>query len=134
MLGPPLVSSPFRIMLLESLWRSDSDIEFERVRNCLIDCWWASVRARRSELRCSERSSAEGGYPKMKNFMKKKMSRAIESCPRRKPCVNERLWGISGVRSLNGEAYEEVGISVTGWGTGVETCFAITGCVACAID
>jgi hypothetical protein len=96
MLGPPLLSSPFRIMLLESLWRSDSDIEFERVRSCLIDCWWASVRARRSELRCSERSSAEGGSPKMKNFMKKKMRRAIESCPSRKPCVKERLRGVSG--------------------------------------
>jgi hypothetical protein len=91
MLGPPLLSSPFRIMLLESLCRNDSDIEFERVRNCLRDCWWASVRARRSELRCRERSSAEGGSPKIKNLMKKKIKRAIESWPRRKPCVKERL-------------------------------------------
>jgi hypothetical protein len=96
MLGPPLLSSPFRIMLLESLWRSDSDIEFERVRSCLSDCWWASVRARRSELRCNERSSAEGGSPKMKNLIKKKIRSAMESCPRRKPCVNERLARVSG--------------------------------------
>jgi hypothetical protein len=27
----------------------------------------------------------------MKNFMKKKISRAIESCPSRNPCVNESL-------------------------------------------
>lgn len=79
MLGSPLVSSPFRIMLRESLWRNDSDIEFERVRNCLIDCWWANVRARRSELRCNERSSADGGSPKMKNLMKANISRTIES-------------------------------------------------------
>lgn len=91
MLGPPLLSSPLRMMLLESLCRSESEMELERVRNCLSDCWWASVRARRSELRCSERSSAEGGSPNMKNLMKKKINSAIESCPRRKPCVNERL-------------------------------------------
>ena len=96
MLGPPLVSSPFRMILLLSLCRSDRDIEFERVRSCFIDCWCARVRARRSELRCSERSSAEGGSPKMKNFMKKKISRAMESWPRRKPWVKERLWGVSG--------------------------------------
>lgn len=85
MLGPPLLSSPFRMMLLESLCRSESDIELERVRNCLRDCWWARVRARRSELRCSDRSSAEGGSPNMKNLIKKKIRRAIESCPSRKP-------------------------------------------------
>jgi hypothetical protein len=55
------------------------------------------VRARRSELRCRERSSALGGSPKMKNFMKKKIRRAMESWPRRKPWVKERLWGVSGV-------------------------------------
>lgn len=59
----------------------------ERVR------WWARVRARRSDERWTARSSAEGGSPKMKNFMKKKMRRAMESWPRRKPWVNERLEG-----------------------------------------
>jgi hypothetical protein len=48
-------------------------------------------------LRCKERSSADGGSPKIKNLMKKDIRSAIESWPRRKPCVKERLWGISGV-------------------------------------
>jgi hypothetical protein len=87
------------MMLRESLWRRDSEMELERVRSCLIDCWWARVRARRSELRCSERSSAEGGSPKMKNLMKKKIRSAIESWPSRKPCVKESLWGVSGVEA-----------------------------------
>ena len=63
---------------------------FERVRKCSED-WCASVRARRREERWTARSSAEGGSPKMKNFIKKKIKRAIESWPRRKPCVKERL-------------------------------------------
>jgi hypothetical protein len=96
MLGPPLVSSPLRMMLLLSLCRRESDIEFERVRSCFSDCWCASVRARRREFKCSERSSAEGGSPKMKNFMKKKIRRAMESWPRRKPWVKERLWVLVG--------------------------------------
>ena len=101
MLGPPLLSSPFRIMLVEGLWRRDNDVEFARVRNCLYDCWCASVRARRSELRCNARSSAEGGSPKMKNFMKQKIRIAIESWPSRKPCVKESLAGVSGEFDLS---------------------------------
>lgn len=101
MLGPPLLSSPFLMMLRECLCRSAGVVvELERVR-CLSecsDCWWASVRARRSELRCSARSSADGGSPKMKNLMKKKMIRAMENWPSRKPCVKESLRGVSGVR------------------------------------
>lgn len=100
MLGPRLSSSPFLMMLRECLWRSAGVVvELERVR-CLSecsDCWWARVRARRSELRCSARSSAEGGSPKMKNFMKKKMISAIENWPSRKPCVKDRLSQVSGV-------------------------------------
>jgi hypothetical protein len=79
MLGPPLVSSPFRIILREGLCRKESEVEFARVFSCLYDCWWAIVRARRSELRCNDRSSADGGSPKMKNFMKQKISIAIDS-------------------------------------------------------
>jgi hypothetical protein len=97
MLGPPLVSSPLRMMLLLSLCLNDKDIEFERVRNCFMDCWCASVRARRSEFKCRERSSADGGSPKMKKRIKKKISRAMESWPRRKPWVKERLSSVSGV-------------------------------------
>lgn len=102
MLGPPRLSSPFLMMLRECLWRSAGvAVELERVR-CLSecsDCWWASVRARRSELRCSARSSADGGSPKMKNLMKKKMISAIENWPSRKPCVNDSLQRVSGGRS-----------------------------------
>jgi hypothetical protein len=39
MLGPPRLSSPFLIMLLEGLCCRESDVEFARVRNCLYDCW-----------------------------------------------------------------------------------------------
>jgi hypothetical protein len=75
------------------LGRSGFVVELERVRLWRDCCWWARVRARRREERCRARSSAEGGSPKMKNFMKKKIRRAMESCPRRKPCVKESLEG-----------------------------------------
>lgn len=91
MLGPPLLSSPFLMTVREGLWRRERVVEFARVRSVLMDCLCAIVRARRSELRCRARSSAEGGSPKMKNFMKQKIRRAMESWPRRKPCVKERL-------------------------------------------
>ena len=100
MLGPPVFAA-FRIIpLRECLWLSDRGFAFavvavvlmlfERVRWC-SEVWWARVRARRREERWTARSSAEGGSPKMKNFMKKKIRRAMESWPRRKPCVKERL-------------------------------------------
>lgn len=98
MLGPPLLSSPFLMILLEGLCRKERLVEFARVRSVLIDCWWARVRARRSELRWRARSSADGGSPKMKNFMKKKIRRAMESWPRRKPWVKDRLCEVSGAR------------------------------------
>lgn len=94
MLGPPLLSSLFLIMLRECLWRNAGVVvEFERVR-CLSecsDCWWARVRARLNELRCNARSSADGGSPKMKNLIKKKMISAIENWPSKKPCVKDSL-------------------------------------------
>ena len=82
-------------------------VEFERAR-CWSECsefWWARVRARRRLLRCRARASAEGGSPKMKNLMKQKMSRAMESWPRRKPWVKERLAG-----GLEGVEWGEVGM------------------------
>lgn len=97
MLGPPLLSSPFRIMLLDGLWRRDRDVEFARVLSCLYDCWCARVRARRRELRCNARSSADGGSPKIKNFIKQNIKIAIESWPSRNPCVKESLQHVSGV-------------------------------------
>jgi len=53
---------------------------------------WARVRERRSVARREAVTSAEGGSPKMKNFMKAPRSRTMESWPRRRPCVKESLW------------------------------------------
>lgn len=71
-------------------------VEFERervVRECCIEEAWARVRARRSEERCRARSSAEGGSPKMKNLIRRKMMRKMESWPRRKPWVKDAPLG-----------------------------------------
>jgi hypothetical protein len=88
MLGPRPLPAAGRRTLVEFL--RCRVVELERVR-LWKDCWCARVRARRREDRCRARSSAEGGSPNIKNFMKKKIRRAMESWPRRKPCVKERL-------------------------------------------
>jgi hypothetical protein len=51
----------------------------------------ASVRERRSVARRAAVTSGEGGSPKMKNFMNAPIRITIESCPRSRPWVNERL-------------------------------------------
>ena len=97
--GPPPEPAAARIILRDDLClRREVEVdgvfvELERVRACSVrcDCWCARVRARRREERCRALSSAEGGSPKMKNFMKKKIRRAMESWPSRKPCVKDRL-------------------------------------------
>jgi hypothetical protein len=76
-------------------------------------------------LRCSERSSADGGSPKMKNLMKKKIRRAMESWPRRKPWVKERLHRVSGVWRWRWKLYDDVAPCGEGTGEGVATWFAI---------
>jgi hypothetical protein len=53
---------------------------------------WARVRERRSVARMEAVTSAEGGSPKMKNFMKAPRRRTMESWPRRRPWVKESLW------------------------------------------
>lgn len=50
---------------------------------------WARVRERRSVARREAVTSAEGGSPKMKNFMKAPRRRTMESWPRRRPWVKE---------------------------------------------
>jgi hypothetical protein len=55
------------------------------------DRLWARVRERRSVARRAAVTSAEGGSPKMKNFMKAPMRMTTESWPRRSPCVKESL-------------------------------------------
>jgi hypothetical protein len=52
----------------------------------------ARVRERRSVARMEAVTSAEGGSPKMKNFMKAPRRRTMESWPRRRPWVKESLW------------------------------------------
>ena len=90
MLGPLLAPAASRMILREDLLRRECVVLLERVR-CWSVFWWARVRARRREPRWRARSSAEGSSPKMKNLMKKKRIRAMESWPRRKPWVKERL-------------------------------------------
>lgn len=51
----------------------------------------ARVRERRSVARNAAVTSGDGGSPKMKNLMKAPMRITIESCPRSRPCVKERL-------------------------------------------
>ena len=72
-------------------------VELARGRSRWSEFWCARVRARRREERFRARSSSEGGSPKMKNLMKKNIRRAMESWPRRKPCVKERLRGSVGL-------------------------------------
>jgi hypothetical protein len=52
---------------------------------------WASVRERRSVARREAVTSADGGSPKMKNFMNAPRRRTMESWPRRRPWVKESL-------------------------------------------
>jgi len=52
---------------------------------------WASVRDRRSVARSEAVTSADGGSPKMKNFMKAPRRRTMESWPSRRPWVKESL-------------------------------------------
>ena len=52
---------------------------------------WARVRERRSVARREAVTSADGGSPKMKNFMKAPRRRTMESWPRRRPWVKESL-------------------------------------------
>lgn len=54
---------------------------------------WARVRERRSVARAEATTSGLGGSPKMKNLMKAPMRRTMESWPRRRPWVKERLLG-----------------------------------------
>lgn len=88
-LGPPAPAAS-RMTLRELFGRRGLEVVFEFERLWRV-FWWARVRARRREERFRARSSAEGSSPKMKNLMKKKRMRAMESWPRRKPCVKERL-------------------------------------------
>lgn len=90
MLGARPLPAAARITLIEFLCCKEPETELERVR-WWMDCWCARVRARRSDERCRARSSAEGGSPNMKNFMKQNIRTAIENWPRRKPWVKERL-------------------------------------------
>ena len=49
------------------------------------------LRSRRARARAEAVVSGEGGSPNIKNLMKQPIKITTESCPSRKPCVNERL-------------------------------------------
>jgi hypothetical protein len=70
------------------LFKGCRGVELRRVRRERL---WARVRERRSVARRAAVTSGEGGSPKMKNFMKAPMRITMESWPRRRPCVKERL-------------------------------------------
>lgn len=59
----------------------------ERDRLC------SRARLRRARARLAAVVSGEGGSPKMKNLMNAPMSITIDSWPRRKPSVKDRLAG-----------------------------------------
>jgi hypothetical protein len=67
-------------MVREDLCRSALVVvELARGRKWWREFLWARVRARRSEERFRARSSSDGGSPNMKNLMKQKIMRAMES-------------------------------------------------------
>jgi hypothetical protein len=66
----------------------DEGVEVRRERRERL-C--ANVRDRRSVARREAVTSADGGSPKMKNFMKAPRRRTMESWPRRRPWVKESL-------------------------------------------
>ena len=75
-------------------WRGVEERKVRRDRLC------AKVRERRSVARSAAVTSGEGGSPKMKNFMKAPMRITMESWPRRRPWVKERLRASSACAAL----------------------------------
>jgi hypothetical protein len=45
--------------------------------------------------KCTPEPRRDGSSPKIKNLMKKLTKMTTESCPTRKPCVKDRLIGVS---------------------------------------
>lgn len=82
-------------------------VEDRRVRRERL---WASVRDRRSVARKAAVTSGEGGSPKMKNLMKAPMRMTMESWPRRRPCVKERLGDVSQCPSSEGGDLRRLGL------------------------
>lgn len=80
------------------------DPEFRRVRS---DRLCARVLDRRSVARNAAVTSGEGASPNMKNFMNAPMRITIDSWPRRRPWVKERLgkWYVSFVPRSGLETY-----------------------------
>ena len=66
-------------------WRGVEERRVRRERLC------ARVLERRSVARRAAVTSGEGGSPKMKNLMKAPIRMTMESWPRRRPWVKERL-------------------------------------------
>lgn len=72
------------------LFKGCRGVELRRVRRERL---WARVRERLSVARRAAVTSGDGGSPKMKNFIKAPRRITIESWPRRRPWVKERLRG-----------------------------------------
>jgi hypothetical protein len=69
-------------------WEGRRGVEERRVRRERL-C--ASVRERRSAARTAAVASGDGGSPNMKNLMNAPIRITMESWPRRRPWVKERL-------------------------------------------
>ena len=80
----------FRRTELRFFWsvRTEEGVLERRDRRLRL---WARVRERRSVARNEAVTSADGGSPKMKNFMKAPRRSTMESWPRSRPCVKESL-------------------------------------------
>ncbi len=89
--GGGLRRTPFDRFLVNG-WDGCRAVELRRESK---DRLWARVRERRSVARKAAVTSGEGGSPKMKNLMNAPMRITTESWPRRRPCVKERLGGVS---------------------------------------
>ena len=72
-------------LLLSSLCEADTAPLTENERLC-SRARWLRARARFAAV-----VSAEGASPNMKNLMKAPIRITTDSCPSRKPCVNDRL-------------------------------------------
>jgi hypothetical protein len=89
--GGGFLSTDERFFCSVRFWVLDGVVERKERRERLC----AKVRERRSVARREAVTSAEGGSPKMKNFINAPSKRTIESWPRRRPWVKESLMGRS---------------------------------------
>jgi len=101
--GGGFLSTLERFFCRVLVWEEGVEVERKERRERLC----ARVRERRSVARKEAVTSAEGGSPKMKNFMKAPRRRTMLSWPRRRPWVKESL-GVSALPDqMRRRAYED---------------------------